>query len=162
LDRPAAHGIGKMLVIKYLLPVWVLLGASGCVTTPDVEVFVTAFKPMPSTLLEQRVRLDLRVQNLSERELNITGLDLHLRVNNRRLARGVSNQQVSIPRLSEGKLSVVVSSSLFDSIRQLLAVPETERFQYSLAGKVFTSGLTRRFRRAGEIERGDLQAFTSP
>lgn len=133
-----------------------LLGLGGCATQPQVEVYLTNIAPMPSTLFEQRVRLDLRVQNLSESPLRATGADVALVVNGRQLARGVTNTPLEVDALDEAATSIVVSSSVFDSLRQLLGLPGRTSFTYALKGKLFTSGLNKRFTRSGELTREDL------
>lgn len=137
-----------------------LLG--GCITQPKVEFYLTNIAPLPSTLFEQRVRLDLRVQNLDERPLRASGADVALLVNGSRLARGVSNQEIELEALSDTTTSVVVSSSVFDSVRQLLGLPGREVFTYELRGKLFSPGLNRRFQRSGEFTREELNRLIAP
>ena len=132
------------------------LGVAGCATQPPVEVYLTNIAPMPSTLFEQRVRLDLRVQNLTEKPVRATGADVQLMVNGRQLARGVSSEPVEVAPLGETATSVVVSSSVFDTVRQLLGLPGRTSFTYALRGKLFTNGFNRRFKRSGELTREDL------
>ena len=112
---------------------------------------------MPSTLFEQRVRLDLRVKNLQETPIEATGIDVSLRLNGKRLARGVDGQAISVPRLGETTASVVVSSSIFDTVKQVLSLRDRDVFTYGLSGKLITQGIDKRFNRSGEISRADLQ-----
>lgn len=135
------------------------LATSGCATQQPVDVYLTGIEPMQSTLFEQRARLKLRFQNLSETPLEVSGVDLRLIVNDRQLARGVDDAAFAIAPLSDATSSVVVSSGLFDAVRQLLALPNRQTFSYSLKGKLYTRGLNKRFNRSGEISRKDLQAL---
>ena len=132
---------------------------TGCVTQPNVEVYLTNLTPMPSTLFEQRVKLDLRIQNLTEQPIEATGLDVALRVNDKRLARGVDAASFTVPRLGDATASVVVSTSVFDTIRQILGLQDRQTFSYTLKGRVITPGIDQRFSRSGEISRTDLQAL---
>jgi LEA14-like dessication related protein len=129
----------------------------GCTATSNVDVYLTNITPLPSTLFEQRVRLDLRVKNLGEAPIQATGIDVALRLNGKRLARGVDGQAISVPRLGETTASVVVSSSIFDTVTQLLSMRERDTFTYGLSGKLITQGIDKRFNRSGEISRADLQ-----
>ena len=139
----------------FVLLLSVLLG--GCVAPGNVDVYLKNITPMPSTLFEQRARLDLRFQNLGETPIEATGLDVALQVNGRRLARGVDAKSFTIPRLGEASASVVVSTSLFDTIKQILGLRDREVFTYTLKGRVIAQGMDQRFNRSGEISRSELE-----
>ena len=89
--------------------------------------------------------------------MEATGLDVTLQVNGRRLARGVDARHFTVPRLGESLASVVVSTSLFDTVQQILGIREREVFTYTLKGRVVTAGVDQRFSKGGEISRADLQ-----
>ena len=135
----------------------VVLVGTGCAGQRNLNVYLTHITPMPSTLLEQRARLDLRLQNLSEQAINAQGLEVTLSVNGRRLARGVDGKSFTVPRLGETTHSVVVSASVFDTLAQLLALPDVNVFRYALKGRVVKPGPDQRFSQSGEIGRADLQ-----
>jgi LEA14-like dessication related protein len=139
----------------------VLMASAGCTSTAVVDVYLTNITPMPSTLFEQRARLELRVQNLSEEPLEATGIDVDLRLNGKRLARGVDGTGFTVPRLGETITSVVVSSSVFDTITQLLTLQGRDVFTYGLKGRVITPGIDKRFSRGGQLSRADLQPLVS-
>ena len=143
--------------MKKLFGLCCLAILGGCTTTSNVDVYLTNITPMPSTLFEQRVRLDLRVKNLGEVPIQATGIDVALRLNGKALARGVDGQMISVPRLGETTTSVVVSSSIFDTVTQVLSMRDRDVFTYGLSGKLITQGIDKRFSRSGEISRADLQ-----
>ena len=145
-----ARSYAKLAIAALLL--------TGCAAQPNVDVALVGLAPMESTLLEQRLRLDFRLQNFSERVVNATGVELTLNVNGRRLARGVDNGAFRVDRLGETRVSAVVSTSLFDVARQLLDLPNRERFSYELTGRIYLEGWPRSvpFSRSGEIARDDL------
>ena len=150
------------MVLRFLIPA-VLVLATGCASTsPDIDVFLLQVAPVEATMLEQRVRLDVRVLNASQTELSVTGVALQLNVNDRRLAKGVANEPFTVPRLGEAKTSVEASVTLFDVARLLLDLPGRESFTYEVAGKVYLGGGFRRsvrFAREGEVARGDLESL---
>ena len=146
-----------MSMRRRVLTALLIAAASGCASQNQVDVYLTNLAPMPSTLFEQRVRLDLRFQNLTETPIEATGLDVALRVNDQRLARGVDARSFTIPRLGEAQASVVVSSGVFDTIKQILGIRDRQVFTYTLQGKVITAGVDKRFRQHGEISRAELQ-----
>ena len=135
-----------------------VLLAGGCATDPSVEVFLIGMTPVESSMFEQRMRLDLRVQNAGNDELRATGVAVTLNVNDSRLAKGVDNQPFTVPRLGDATTSAVVSTSLFDMARQLLGLPGRESFSYRLEGKIYLENRARarRFSRSGELTREQL------
>ena len=143
--------------------VLVCILAAGCATTsPDIDVFLLQVAPVEATLLEQRVRLDVRLQNAGDAELSVTGVALQLDINGRRLAKGVSNASFTVPRLGETKASVEASVTLFDVARLLMDLPGRETFTYEVKGKVYLAGGMRRslrFAREGEVARRDLETL---
>lgn len=140
----------------------VSVGVAGCASRPSVEVALVGLAPMESTLLEQRLRVDFRLQNFGEQALVARGVELGLDVNGRRLARGVDNQGFRVDGLGETRVSAVVSTSLFDVARQLLELPNRDSFSYQLSGRVYLQGWPRSvtFSRGGEISRADLVRLT--
>lgn len=126
----------------------------------DVDVFLVQVIPLSSTLLEQRARIDIRIQNLSDEPIIANGMELRMDVNDRRFVRGVSNTEFTVPRLSEEVVSIEVSSSMLDTVRQLLSVTQAQELEYDLVGRLFTqTGSSQRFVRRGSITREDLQAL---
>ena len=130
---------------------------AGCASQPRMDVALVGLAPVESTLLEQRLRVDFRLQNFSERVVRATGVEVTLNVNGQRLARGVDNGAFEVDRLGETRVSAVVSTSLFDVARQLLALQDRETFSYELTGRLYLDGWPRSlpFSRSGEISRGD-------
>ena len=78
-----------------------ILILGGCATDPSVEVYLIGMTPVQSSMFEQRMRLDLRVQNAGDKELRATGVAVTLNVNDSRLAKGVDNQSFTVPRLGD-------------------------------------------------------------
>jgi LEA14-like dessication related protein len=141
----------------FLLLLLSLLGA--CVSRPAVDVNLIGLTPMESTLFEQRLRMDFRLQNFSQEVIRATGFHVTLEVNGRRLARGVDDSSILLTGLSETTASAVVSTSLFAVARQLLELSSRDSFDYRLSGRLFLDGWSRGvpFARSGEISREELQ-----
>ncbi len=121
---------------------------------------VIKLQPLPGSLLEQRVRVDLRIQNPSDQNIEVTGMQFKLDVNGKRLARGVSDAVYAIPRLSERTTSVVASTTVFDWLRGLMGLESRQVLTYRLSGKVYVRHGLRRsipFRKAGEINLGPIR-----
>jgi LEA14-like dessication related protein len=136
--------------------VFLALAATGCMTQPSVDVFVIGLTPLESTGLEQRMRIDLRVQNAGEAPLSARGMQLELDVNGQPLARGVSNTPFSVPSLGETTTSIVTSTSLFDVVRQAFGLGNsaTQSLEYEVSGTIYRDGgfpSSIGFRRSGTI-----------
>ncbi|WP_434630555.1 LEA type 2 family protein [Pseudomonas sp. Z1-29] len=136
----------------------ILLSLSACALFPHrdpLNINVVGIEPLPSEGLEMRFAVKLRLQNPNETAIDYSGAALDLQVNGRTLATGVSDQSGSIPRFSEGILSIPVSISAFSVIRQTLGLSQTQSLDnlpYVLKGKL-AGGLfgTLRF-----VDRGTL------
>jgi LEA14-like dessication related protein len=99
-------------------------------------------RPIQSGDLEQRLELDLLVQNPNNFDVVLDGMRLLLEMNGQRVAQAVSSQSVSIGRLGETRVTVQASVTLLDVARSLLAMGGRERngsLTYRVAGEVFVA-----------------------
>jgi LEA14-like dessication related protein len=147
----------KVLRAVFLAGVLALVGCAGMgqqVEPP--EVFVVGLEPLPGGNLEGRFRIDLRIQNPNDFELEIDGLDFDLHLNGVRLTRGLSDEVVRIPRLGEAVVEVTATTTVFDLVRQVINVPSLEGMEYQVSGRVFLSDPPRgpvEFHRSGRLMR---------
>lgn len=141
-------------ILRLCAALIVLLG-TGCATYQPLDVAVVGLAPLPSTVFEQRLRVDLRVQNPNDRAFEGTGLTLRLTVNGQQLAQAVSAQPISVPRLGEARIQVEASTTLFDLARQILVLPErgSESMRYEIQGELHRAGMrpNLRFAKGGEL-----------
>lgn len=125
------------------LAVVLLLFTAGCASVTSLEapqVQVTSLQllePAPGSM-EQRFAVGLRLTNPNNREMAVDGLDFELDLNDRRLARGVTNRAFSLPRLGEAETTVIVTTSVFDLLRQAidLGARRDAVMDYRLSGRV--------------------------
>lgn len=140
-----ALGIGRifgydaaMPVVKFLLSMITLATLSGCaawlLSGERPEVLVTNITPLDSTPFEQRLKIDLRVRNPNDSELQVTGIDIRLDLNGKRLARGLGNQTFIIPRLSDSVVTIETTTSTLDVVRQVLALRTVQALSYEISG----------------------------
>lgn len=120
--------------LMYLL----LVATAGCASWftkgEPAEVLVTNVTPLESTAFEQRLQVDLRIRNPNDFDLLVTGIDFTLTLNGKRLARGLGNTGITVPRLSDAVVSVQTSTSTFDVVRQLLSSSRTQDLSYEITG----------------------------
>lgn len=128
---------------------------SGCATlllqAEPPEVLVSDVKPLGSTLFEQRLQVDLRVRNPNTFDLDVTGLDFTLSLNDERLARGLANQSVVIPRLGEAILTVKTTTSTLDVFQQLLQLTSGEDIMYQISGVLHVQDMALPFDNEGVL-----------
>jgi LEA14-like dessication related protein len=128
-------------IFRVLTVVWGILFLIGCnsltalpVKPESPEVLLVNIKPLDTTIFEQRLQVDLRIRNPNDFDLEVTGLDFTLHLNDQRLARGLTNKAATIPRLGDSVVSVETTTSTFDVIRQLLNIREHQEVTYQVAG----------------------------
>lgn len=120
-----------------------LLGACAAMVprleTPNVTLAGLALEEFG--LVEQRYRLQLRIQNPNAIELPITGVAFRLDLNGVEFARGARAGIKPIPAFGERLVDIPVSGSLLGILRQLqlLGGGGVERITYGLTGKVALS-----------------------
>ena len=144
-----------------------LLLVTGCAAwftkgeSPDV--LVTNITPLDATAFEQRLQVDLRIRNSNDFDLVVTGIDFKLNVNGERLARGLGNKELTIPRLSDAVISVQTSTSTFDLIRQFLSFSQKQDLAYDISGVLYSKDGRLPFNNSGVLlEQDRLPVQSSP
>jgi LEA14-like dessication related protein len=128
------------------------------------EVLLVNITSLDTTMFEQRLQVDLRVRNPNEFDLEVTGLDFTLHLNDQRLARGLTNKASTIPRLGDSVISVETTTSTLDVVRQLLNLSQRQDVTYQVQGVLYAQGTRLPFENKGVlIDTRDLSgSFTSP
>ena len=127
------------------------------------EVLVTNVTPLEATSFEQRLLIDLRIRNPNDFDLLVTGIDFTLNLNGKRLARGLSNKDITVPRLSDAVVSVQTSTSTFDVVRQLLSFSRKQDLSYDITGLLHLKDGRLPFDNSGILlEKGQLSGLPSP
>jgi LEA14-like dessication related protein len=127
------------------------------------EVLVTNITPLEATAFEQRLQVDLRIRNPNDFDLHMTGIDFKLDLNGKRLARGLGNKELTIPRLNDAVVSVQTSASTFDIVRQVLGLSQKQEFVYEISGVLHGTGGNLPFESSGVLfDKSLLSGSTSP
>ena len=153
-------------VARYLA-CFLLVATAGCASWfmngEPPEVLVTNVTPLETTAFEQRLQVDLRIRNPNDFDLLVTGIDFTLTLNGKRLARGLSNKDITVPRLSDAVVSVQTSTSTFDMVRQLLSFSQTQDLSYDITGLLRLKDGRLPFDNSGILlEKGQLSGSPSP
>lgn len=115
------------------------------------EVLLVNILPLDTTMFEQRLQVDLRIRNPNDFDLEITGLDFTLHLNEQRLTRGLTNKSATIPRLGDFIISVETTTSTLDVLRQLLNFQQHHTMAYQVTGVVHIQGGRLPFERKGTL-----------
>lgn len=113
--------------------------------------------PVGASPFEARVRVDLRLQNPNDYDLDFDGMRFRIEVNEQEFVSGVSDESISLPRLGEAVVSVegtTTTLALWRQIRGLAADPASG-IRYRVEGRLFASEPLQRgidFERSGKIE----------
>ena len=84
-------------------------------------------------------------------------------MNGTRLARGLGNKELTIPRLSDAVLTVQTSASTFDIVRQVLSVSQKQELAYNISGVLHGQDGRLPFVTSGVLfEKGQLAGSPSP
>ncbi len=132
----------RIVFIILMLAATLLLNAcAGFRPQSDsIRVNLSSLEMLESTVFEQRFKAAIRIQNRSQSVLAVNGLSYDLALNDKDFASGVSNQKLTIEPLSEGVITVNLTSTLFSLIRQIKPMQELESkpFSYDLYGNIYT------------------------
>ncbi|GJL50007.1 MAG: hypothetical protein NPIRA01_12340 [Nitrospirales bacterium] len=133
-----------------------ILWLASCTTVTELtvqpespEVLLVDITPLDTTMFEQRLQVDLRVRNPNDFDLEVTGIDFTLHLNDQRLARGLSSQASTIPRLGDAVISVETTTSTFDILRQFLTLRERQDVDYQVDGVLYVQGARLPFENKG-------------
>jgi LEA14-like dessication related protein len=130
------------------------LAVTGCasIDSEALRVSLASVSVAEAALLEQRYLLRVRLQNPSDRALKLDGFVYDLMLNGRAFARGVSDQQVVVPRFGEVVIELPAVGSTGAVIRQILEIGGgRSQVDYRLAGRANAAGARLRFDGTGDI-----------
>jgi LEA14-like dessication related protein len=155
--RTMTHAFASILLV-------VMVGcASWLMKGEPPEVLVTNVTPLEGTAFEQRLQVDLRIRNPNDFDLLATGIDFTLNLNGKRLARGLGNTAITVPRLSDAVVSIQTSTSTFDVVRQLLSFSQAEGLSYDITGRLHLKDGRLPFDNSGTLlEKGQLSGAPTP
>ncbi len=149
-----------MRSVNVLWPV--VVGLSGLLAAcanlflepPRINIANLTMKEMK--LFEQVYDLELRIQNPNDSDLEVTGLTFDLDVNDKFFGSGLSDQRLTIGRLSSAVIRVEAVTTLVGFARQVLGAATTglTRVSYRIKGTLFVGTPTTRlpFDDKGEMD----------
>jgi len=115
----------------------VLLAPLGCATPDNVlppSINLTNLQLGSTGLLSQELKLDIKIGNPNDFDIPLTGLSFNLEVNGQPFADGLSNESVTVPRLSYATTRVTGNASTIGLIMQLMTIGRRDKIDYRLFG----------------------------
>ncbi len=148
------------MTLRTLLLLVPALLIGGCAALPTTlespNVTLSNIAPEEISLLEQRFRVSIRIQNPNPEPLRLRGLSYRLEFNGESFAKGVSSTTVEVPGFGTAVLETELVSTMFALMEQLrLLQDDAGVIHYRLKGTLhLADGLLRRipFEREGDID----------
>jgi LEA14-like dessication related protein len=128
------------------LALMILLGliSFSCATiSKDLEpprVHVIDIQVQEIRALEAVLKIELRVMNANDIEVDIKGIDCELEINGKHFASGVTDQKTKIPAYGTTVVPMVIYSSVLDVVRGVLGIKEKEKIEYKISGRLHLEG----------------------
>lgn len=122
---------------------WLLLLAltlSGCallvpkLQTPRLSVVNIELRQ--ASLLQQRLRVRVRVENPNDRSLPIQGLSYTLSISGQAFASGASEASFVVPALGTAEFDMDVTANAAGALFTILAKPPGQSIDYQMKGRV--------------------------
>jgi LEA14-like dessication related protein len=138
--------IEKLIKSTKFLSLLVMLNiiSFSCATiSKDLEpprVHVIDIQVQEVRALEAVLRIELRVINVNDIEVDVKGIDCELEINGKHFASGVTDQKTKIPSYGTTVVPMVVYSSVLDVVRGVLGVKEKEKIEYKISGRLHLEG----------------------
>jgi len=118
---------------------WVLGGCASFLGIEQPHVHLSDLKLVRGNVFEQRFEGTLRITNPNDFTIELDGLSVKVLLSGREFAHGVSNHHAILPRFGETELTVKLTASTFDLLRQIPGVFESQDMLYQLQGYVWVA-----------------------
>jgi len=140
---------------------------AGCATLESPRISLSNLALEETTGFETVLQVQLRVLNPNDIDLNITGVDCTLEINDKKFAYGISNTAVQVPAFGSATVPVTVYASAIGIARALAGMPGREEVSYQVKGKIRLAKtgwlLSRlRFKSEGTLTLKDIEAWLAP
>ncbi len=136
-----------MNTLRLSLFVTLLLVAGCSALVPKLEaphLSIVNIEILKSDLLQQQLRVRMRVQNPNDRALPIRSITYSIEVGGEEFAHGDSDRNFIVPALGETEFDVNVTANAASLLLRLAGGGRNRELNYRLVGKVsLSSGLLR-------------------
>jgi LEA14-like dessication related protein len=159
---------GPIIVGIFLMMLQGCAGLGKRLESPEVSLAHIAVQEVKA--FETAFELDLRVFNTNDIPLEIKAIDCELEVNGRKMAKGVSPAQVTVPAFGTELIRMEVYSSMLEMVSSILDMTRSAqskdvkaKLDYKITGKLRLAGGSMMpgsipFKYEGEL---DMQGITT-
>jgi len=117
-----------------------VVALSGCALfVPKLEtprLAIVDVEVHKANLIEQQLRVRLRVENPNDRSLPVEGLSLTVYLGGQEFATGVSDTSFVVPALGTAEFNMDVTANAAGAIFTVLSMPRGRAIDYHMKGKV--------------------------
>ena len=131
----------KTSAVIVLVSIQLLAGCAGLGKQPAApRIALAGIQPLEFTGLETVFRIQLRVFNTNDTDLNVKGIETELEINGKPFATGVSRTETKIPAFESELVPVTVYSSVIGILRSIQGLQKAEQLTYRIKGKLWLFG----------------------
>jgi LEA14-like dessication related protein len=148
-------------VVKGIL-LWIALVLAACVTTwHKPEVSLAEVRLAGGNILQQRIKLQLRVKNPNDMDISVESVTFDVLVGDSKFASGQSAAAVIIPKRSEALVELDARVQVLGLLSRLQELTAADgKLHYRVKGEAQISGYGRApFDQPGELDVSKLQGF---
>ncbi len=143
--------------IFFLVAFVILAGCANLSTFEQPRVSVVDVQLRGSKLLAQKFLVTLRIDNPNDYGFKINGAVVDVFLNDQPLARGLSNQKISIPKYGSADVNVVATVQVLDMLKQIMALGTQRAIDYQVKGHMnvsrgWTGDIRIPFEQKGELD----------
>ena len=132
------HPFRAMLIALIIAVLWGCAAPGKRLETP--QVLLADISVLKIGLMEQVLKVELRLVNTNDVPLRIKGIDCSLMLNDRKLASGVSDQTTNIPALGTATVAISLYTSLPEVMKGFFSLKEKEDLHYKVSGRLHAEG----------------------
>jgi len=154
-------------MIHKLLWVLCMTMIGGCASLGGLEkpdVMLVDLQMGEIKVLETTARATVRLDNENLVPLHVEGGVYKLYINGKRIGKGLSNEQFTIPKLSSVTHDVVINLDNLALARRIISIINSEQLAYRIESVVYIrlDGRVRRVKvsKSGQLDRNDLPMRT--
>ncbi|HEX5461801.1 MAG TPA: LEA type 2 family protein [Steroidobacteraceae bacterium] len=132
--------LGNIPAMRSVQMLLLAVALSGCaLVVPKLEtpkLSIVDVEVRKANLLEQQLRVRMRVENPNDRSLPVQGLSYTVYLGGQEFATGVSAASFVVPALGTAEFNMDVSANAAGALFTLLSKPRGQGIDYRMQGKV--------------------------
>jgi len=132
--------LGNIRAMRSVPLLLLAVALSGCALfVPKLQtpkLYIVDIEVVKANLLEQRLRVRMRVENPNDRSLPIQGLSYTVYLGGQQFATGVSDASFVVPALGTAEFNMDVTANAAGAIFAVFSKPRGQGIDYHMKGRV--------------------------